>query len=104
MKPGSFSIVDRAGYPAGVPKPQGPFRLLEGAEYNAARDAADAANSAIRREQGLVGKAVDVHEVQPVKFGGSPTDAANKVVLPRDGHRQQVTPWWNQLMRDITGP
>ncbi|PWB18281.1 hypothetical protein DCO45_12705 [Comamonas sp. JNW] len=100
---GEFSIVNWAGYPAGVPKPQGPLRLLEGAEYDAARMAANAANSTIRREQGLVGKAVDVHEIQPVKFGGSATDPANKVVLPRDVHRQQVTPWWNQLMRDVSG-
>ncbi|AIO38835.1 adhesin HecA family domain protein [Burkholderia cenocepacia] len=38
----------------------------------------------------------------PVKFGGSPTDPGNKVVLPQDLHRQQVTPWWNRLMKDIT--
>jgi len=96
--------VDWAGYPAGVARPQGPFRLIEGVQYDTARNAANQANSAIRREQGLVGKPLDVHEIQPVKFGGSPTDAANKVVLPRDLHRQAVTPWWNRLMRDITGP
>lgn len=104
IRSGSFSIVDWSGYPASVPMPQGPFRLLEGSEFNAARDAANAANSAIRRQQGLVGMPVDVHEVNPVKFGGSPTDLANKVVLPRDVHRQQVTPWWNQLQRDISSP
>lgn len=100
-KAGEFSIVDWSGYPAGVPKPQGPFRLVEGAEYEAARNAANAANNAIRRDQGLVGKPVDVHEIQPVKFGGSPTEQANKVVLPRDVHRQEVTPWWNRLQRDV---
>jgi len=98
---GSFSIIDWQGYPNGVPMPDGPFQLLEGAEYAAARKAANAANSSIRRDQGLVGQPVDVHEVQPVKFGGSPTDPENKVVIPRDLHRQQVTPWWNRLMRDI---
>ena len=87
--------------PAGVPRPQGPFRIVEGAEYDAARAAANKANAAIRREQGLVGQPVDVHEIQPVKFGGSATDPANKVVLPRDIHRQQVTPWWNQLQKDL---
>lgn len=50
-----------------------------------------------------MGQPVDVHEVKPVKFDGSPTDSANKVVLPRDVHRQQVTPWWNPLQRDISG-
>ncbi|CAM2179042.1 filamentous hemagglutinin [Burkholderia latens] len=99
---GSFSIIDWKGYPNGVPIPDGPFQLLDGAEYAAARKAANAANSSIRRDQGLVGQPVDVHEVQPVKFGGSPTDPGNKVVLPQDLHRQQVTPWWNRLMKDIT--
>ncbi|WP_256979705.1 filamentous hemagglutinin N-terminal domain-containing protein [Burkholderia sp. AU16741] len=98
---GSFSIIDWQGYPNGVPMPDGPFQLLEGAEYAAARKAANAANSSIRQDQGLVGQPVDVHEVQPVKFGGSPTDPENKVVIPRDLHRQQVTPWWNRLMKDI---
>ncbi|WP_204903107.1 hypothetical protein, partial [Pseudomonas syringae] len=99
--PGSFSISDWTGYPEGVPAPQGPFRLLEGAEYNAARNAANKANNTIRREQGLVGQPVDVHEINPVKFGGNPTESANKVILPRDVHRQQVTPWWNQLQKDL---
>jgi filamentous hemagglutinin len=98
---GSFSISDWEGYSALVPKPKGPFRLPEGVEYDAARGAADKANRIFRRKQGLVGKPVDVHEIHPVKFGGSPTDPANKIVLPRDVHQQQVTPWWNQLLKDL---
>jgi YD repeat-containing protein len=98
---GSFSISDWSGYPKGLPKPQGPFRIVEGSEYDSARTAANKANAVIRREQGLVGQPVDVHEIHPVKFGGSPTDSANKVILPRDIHRQKVTPWWNQLQRNI---
>jgi hypothetical protein len=101
LEPGVFSISDWTGYPQGVSRPQGPFRMVEGAEYDAARTAANNANRVIRRAQGLVGQRVDVHEIQPVKFGGSPTDSANKVVLPRDLHRQQVTPWWNQLQTDL---
>lgn len=85
-----------------MPKPQGTFRLLDGAEYEAARDAANAANRTIRKEQRLIGQPVDVHEVKPVKFGGSPVDPTNKVVLPRDIHRKQVTPWWNQLQKDVS--
>jgi filamentous hemagglutinin len=77
--------------------------LVEGAEYDAARDAANLANSALRRQQGLVGQPVDIHEIQPIKFGGSPVDPANKIVVPRDLHRQEITPWWNQLLRDIGG-
>ena len=102
-KPGEFNIVDWKGYPDGVPKPTGPVRLVEGAEYEAARKAANSANSKIRRDNNLTGQAVDVHEVQPVKFGGSPTDPANKVILDRSLHRQEVTPWWNELQKDVGG-
>ncbi|UCI06253.1 hypothetical protein [Mesorhizobium sp. B1-1-8] len=101
---GSFSISDWTGYPALIPKPKGPFRLLEGTEYNAARNAANKANRIIRREQGLVGQSVDVHEINPVRFGGNPIDPTNKIVLSRDVHRQQATPWWNQLLKDLGGP
>ena len=103
IKEGSFSVVDWSGYPAGVPKPAGPFRLLEGTEYDTARTAANQANNHIRIQQGLRGQQVDVHEIQPVKFDGSPTDPANKIILDRTLHRQQVNPWWNQLQRNITG-
>jgi len=100
---GSFSITGQGfrGYPEGVPRPQGPFRLLEGAEYDAARKAANKANQAIRKADpaSLAGK--EIHEIQPVKFGGSPTDPANKIPLPRDLHRREVTPWWNRLMRSL---
>jgi hypothetical protein len=27
-----------------------------------------------------------IHEIQPVKFGGSPTDPANKMLLPAAEH------------------
>ncbi len=75
--------------------------MLEGAEYEAARDAANAANSALRRELDLVGEPVDIHEIQPVKFGGSPIDPANKVVLPRPFHQGEVSPWWKEMQRYI---
>ena len=100
---GEFSINDWSGYPSGVPKPQGPFRLIEGAEYELAKVEKAAANNAYRQQNELQGQPVDVHEIQPIKFGGSPTDLANKIVLPRDLHQQQVTPWWNKMMRDING-
>ncbi|BAV46433.1 Uncharacterized protein MLTONO_1530 [Mesorhizobium loti] len=100
---GSFSISDWTAYPAMIPKPEGPFRLLEGTEYKAARKAAHKANRVIRRKLGLAGKSVDVHEIKPVKFGGSPTDISNKIILPRDVHRKQVTPWWEQLKKDLGG-
>ncbi len=38
---GSFSIIDWTGYPEHLPKPKGPFRLLQKQEYKAARRSAD---------------------------------------------------------------
>ncbi|UVK41771.1 hypothetical protein LHFGNBLO_004713 [Mesorhizobium sp. AR10] len=58
-------------------------------------------NQACSTLQGLVRQSLDVHEIKPVKFGGSPTDASNKVILPREVHRQQITTWWNKLLKDI---
>ena len=77
----------RRGYPEGITRPQGPSRVFGGAEYDAARKAANQANQAIRKADpgSLVGK--EIHEIQPVKFGGSPTDLANKIQLPADIHQ-----------------
>lgn len=99
--PGSFSVSDWSSYPAGVPRAQGPFRIIEGTEYREALAAKKAANRIYRSENGIVGPEWEVHEIQPIKFGGSPTDPTNKIVLSRDVHRQQVTPWWNQLQGDL---
>jgi hypothetical protein len=35
-----------------------------------------------------------------VKFGGSPTDPANKIALTPAEHAQYTT-FWNRLMRDL---
>ncbi len=100
---GSFSITERGwrGYPEGIPRPQGPFRVLEGAEYVAARKAANRANLAIRKADpgSLAGK--EIHEIQPIKFGGSPIDSANKIRLPENIHKQQVTPWWKRFLLSL---
>ena len=100
IKPGSFSILDWKGSPSSIPKPAGPFRLLEGAEYSAARAEANAANRAMHAADESLG-GWQLHEIQPVKFGGSPTDIANKMPLPAGAH-SEVTTWWNTLMRDLT--
>jgi RHS repeat-associated protein len=102
VKPGSFSVIDWTGYPEYLPKPTGSVNLVEGAEYTAARRAADVTNNGLREGFGLRGVEVDIHEIQPVKFGGSPTDPLNKMLLPRDLHRQVVTPFWNQLQQDVS--
>lgn len=98
---GSFSVADWSHYPSAIAKPTGPFRILEGAEYEAARKAANKANQAIRKSNPELYKGLEIHEIHPVKFGGSATDPANKIAIPRDYHRQVVTPWWNNNMRSI---
>lgn len=45
---------------------------------------------------------MEIHEIHPVKFGGSPTDLSNKIAIPIDVHRKLVTPWWNKLEKLIT--
>lgn len=92
---GSFLILNWSGYPTvgGVPKPNGPFRLIEGADYQSARDAALTANAADPSLSGL-----QLHEIKPVKFGGSPTDLGNKFPLTQAEHTP-YTNWWNKLQR-----
>jgi len=63
---------------------------LEGAEYNLSRKLANAANNKIRKENNLRGQDVDVHEIKPVKFNGSPTNTNNKLIIDRSIHRQQI--------------
>lgn len=99
---GTFSVSDWTGYPSGVPRPpEGTtYRLLTGSEYTEARRLANNANAQLRRS-GVVPEGHEIHEIVPVKYGGSPTDPANKVYLPRGVHRSEVTPWWNRLQRDL---
>jgi RHS repeat-associated protein len=98
---GSFSIIDWTGYPTNLPRPAGPFRILEGGEYAAARRAANRANQAMHQADPSIA-GMDIHEIHPVKFGGSPTDPSNKIVLRRPDHVPATT-WWNQFLRDLRG-
>jgi len=99
VKEGEFSVTNWNGYPKNGPKPQGPFRLLEGKEYEGARKSANNANQAIHKaDSSLKGK--QIHEVHPVKFGGSPTDKANKIPLTPKEHAE-YTKYWNNLQRNI---
>ena len=97
---GSFSVSDWAGYPSEGIKPSGPFRLLEGEEYKSARNLANSTNSAIRRADPSSLEGLQIHEVHPIKFGGSPTDLSNKIYLTPAEHAQ-YTRFWNSLMRNI---
>jgi filamentous hemagglutinin len=68
---GSFSISNWDGYPTSgdIPTPVGPFRLLQGQEYDDARTLADNTNRAIRnRLPPSVKDGYDVHEIHPIKF------------------------------------
>jgi hypothetical protein len=49
-KTGEFFIDDWTGYPEDLPKPDGPFRILEGEEYNKARDIANKTNANIHKK------------------------------------------------------
>ena len=39
-------------------------------------------------------------EIHPVKYGGSPTDSANKIALDPPQHRQ-FNAWWYRFQRNI---
>jgi len=45
-------------------------------------------------------KGKDIHEIKPVKFGGSPTEPGNKMSVSKTLH-QELTKWWNDLQRYI---
>jgi hypothetical protein len=94
---GSFSIANWSGYPANLPKPTGPFRLLEGAEYDAARAAANQANRAMHQADPAL-RGLQLHEIQPVKFGGSSTDPLNKIPLT-SGRRRRLR--WQRLRHPL---
>ncbi len=100
---GSFSITEAGwrGYPAGAPKPGGPFRLISGKEYADALKLKNAANKALHNEFPSL-KGYDLHELQPVKFGGSPTSIFNKMPLNPSYHRQ-FTSFWRTIQNN-TGP
>jgi hypothetical protein len=103
---GSFSVSDWTGYPEGMPRPNGPLQVLSGEEYTAARTLANETNAEIRAASGLEGSDLQIHEIQPVKFGGSPTDMSNKMLLPMAEHvgPEGVHPqFWNPLLQWVTG-
>jgi hypothetical protein len=99
-----FSIFDWSDYPvaSNVPRPTGPFSLRTGEDYLRNRAVADTTNDALRAANRQVLRNFDIHEIQPVEFGGSPTDFSNKYVLPRPDHRLYTT-WWNRLQGFLTG-
>ena len=93
----TFEIPDWTGYPDDVPKPEGSFRLLEGEEYERAREEANKANQELHKLH-PEWDGLEIHEIKPVKFGGSPTDIANKIALAPEKHAG-YTVFWNNLLR-----
>ncbi|MFA7062389.1 MAG: RHS repeat-associated core domain-containing protein [Pedobacter sp.] len=95
---GEFSISNWEGYPEGAARPVGPVRIIAGDEYVAARNAANNANANLRSSDPSLYQGVQIHEIQPIKFGGSPTNLDNKLLLTPSDH-SNFTVWWNQFLR-----
>ena len=100
-RPGTFNVTNWNGYPSGLPRPTGPFRLIEGAEYDAARKLANKTNEALRKQYGIYRNGnshIHIHEIHPIKFGGSPTDLANKVLVNQKDH-SRIHRFWRALRK-----
>lgn len=96
---GKIEITDWDGYPEGGPKPDGELKLVEGDEYTKGREAANKENACIHKDNpNYRGK--DIHEIHPVKFGGSPTDHSNKIALSRAEH-SKYTRFWNEILYQL---
>ena len=89
-------------FPDGVPRPTGPINLLDGNAYIAARQAANQENRTLSTGFGLGPANYEIHEIVPVKFGGSPTALSNKVALVDTIHAQATT-FFNRLQRILQG-
>lgn len=98
---GSFSVWDWTGYPAGFPKPEGPFRLITGGEYQEAKRLRKNANQALHR-QNPAWKGQHIHEIHPIKFNGDPTGRGNKLILDPETH-YEFNGFWNGIQRNAEG-
>lgn len=45
-------------------------------------------------------RGMEIHEVTPIVFGGSPTDPKNKVLVPTQAHAE-LAMFWNRLFRRL---
>lgn len=94
-----FNSVDWEGYPDGAQRPTGYYRMLDGDEYNAARNVANSVNGKLHKMNPEL-SGMQIHEIHPVKFGGSPSDICNKLFLTPEEHAK-FTVFWNNLMRGM---
>lgn len=97
-KSDAFYIDDWTGYPDELPRPEGPFRIIDGDEYDVARKLANSTNSKIHSNRPDL-KGLQIHEMHPVKFGGSPIDIDNKIALTPKEHAKYTT-YWNKVLRE----
>ena len=102
---GTFIIKDWSDYPddyVPVPDKNKIWTFLEGDDYTEARDAANVFNRNLRSSDShYSNNGLEIHEIEPVKMGGSPTDLNNKVAIQSQAHRRYVTPWWNKLRNEV---
>ncbi len=98
---GSFCIIDNSfkaangamrGYPSGnIPFPDGPFRFLGKEAQAAMREIGNYVN------RGLNSGGQPTHEIQPINWGGSATDFANKAGMMSRQLHDQYTGYWNSF-------
>ena len=102
---GAFIIKDWSDYPddyVPVPDKNKVWTFLEGDEYNSARDSANTFNRNMRSDDlYYANNRLEIHEIEPVKMGGSPTDINNKTAIQSQVHRRYVTPWWNKIRDEV---
>ena len=96
---GDIEVTDWKYYPEGQPTPEGPLKLIDGDEYIKLRKEANNANRNIHNSNPSL-KGIDIHEVKPVKWGGSPTDLSNKIPLTRSEH-VKLTGWWKTFQSAV---
>jgi filamentous hemagglutinin len=104
-KEGTFKINDWSAYPdeyVPMPDKNKVWTLLEADEYELARKQANDVNRNLRKgDRYYSDNRLEIHEVEPVKFGCSPIDVANKTAIQGQAHRKYVTPWWNKIRDEV---
>ena len=102
---GTFRIKDWSDYPdeyIRVPDKNKIWTYLQGKDYINARNGANSVNKSIRSKDSYYTlNRLEIHEVEPVKFGGSPTDLNNKAAIQSQAHRKYVTPWWRSIQSEV---
>jgi hypothetical protein len=91
-----FTIENWVDYPVEMPKPVKPLKIVTGDEYIQARNTANQVNKRIHSLDPSL-RGLQIHEIQPVKFNGNPSDIVNKLYLTPEEH-SQLTKWWKNLL------